>query len=193
MKPWKVVRRIEDMVVSDPALKKRVEQAWREARDWITEFDGSPNIALLVNVRAAALLPGLRALAEETENFRITAIFSDRKDEPEFISLDDFAGHLEGLKEGRIEELSVNYAWRSDAFDLDIHMVIHQVDAEKAALEVVWWSDQVFSAETNDLEQFSALAAYFIHLQDLFSAENLFISPEGGRDPLLDEEGWVEI
>lgn len=186
-------RRVENMVVSDSALKKRVEQAWSEAREWITDFDGSPTITLLVNVPAAGLLPGLRALAEETENFRITAIFSDRKDDPEFISLDDFADHLDGLKEGRVDELSVNYASRSGAFDLDIHMVIHWIDAEKLALQVVWWSDQVFSAETDHLEQFSALAAYFIHLQDLFSAANLFISPEGDRDPLLNLEGWVEL
>lgn len=177
----------------DPAVKKRIDQAWKDSQEWVAEFDGTPNLTLLINVPVEWVAPGLAALAAQTENFRITSIAAGKPDAPQFIDLAALPEHLALLQEGKLAELSVNYAVRFEAFDLDIHTIIYPVKPEKVALELDWWSDQVFSAETENYAQFAALMEYFIGLQKLFNAPNLFISPESGKDPKEGEEYWVEV
>lgn len=177
----------------DPSKKKRIDQAWEEVRDWITEFTGAPAITMLVEVPADAVVPGLRSLAEQSENLRITAIPTDMPDAPRFITLESVDDYLEQLLEDKISELSVNFGVRAEEFDLDIHMIIYWMNSEKLALELVWWSDQVFSEETDDYAQFTALVDYFTSLQSMFSSPTLFLSPESGISPGQKKEAWVEV
>jgi hypothetical protein len=177
----------------DPAFKKRIERAWEESKDWITSFTGSPHLALLVGVPPASIIPALSELAQQSENFRVTTIPAEHLDQPQFIPLEAVPVSLAQLQEGKLSELSVNYAIRLETFDLDIHLVLHALEDQKYALELVWWSDQVFSEEADPLSQFEALASYFIHLQNLFASPNLFISPEAGKDSVGGAELWVEV
>jgi hypothetical protein len=179
------------MAVSKP--DQRIDQGWKACRGWITVFDGAPTVSLLVGVPDKALLPALSSLAERTENFRITSIASAQRDEAQFISLENLSEHLEGLRAGSIADLSVNYALRSTAFDLDIHLTVYAAENQQLVLELVWWSDQVFSDETDNYAQFSDLMEYFIGLQELFSASHLLVSSESQRGPGLEAEDWVEI
>jgi len=171
-------------------MQKRIDLAWQGCAPWIVEFDGSPTITLLVEIRIGSLLPGLKMLAEGSENLRITRISAIKAIPPQFIPLDSFLEELEKLQSEQTAELSVNFKASRDAFDLDLHMVIHPLKDGKAALELVWWSDQVFSVETDNPAQFQALAGYFIELQVLFGAGSLFISPESG---IGSDESWVEL
>ncbi len=172
------------------AMKRRIDPAWQGCAPWIVEIDGSPTITLLVEVPIESLLPGLKTLAENSENLRITRISSVKAIPPQFIPLESFLEELQKLQSEQTADLSVNFEISRDAFDLDLHMVIHPVKEGKAALELAWWSDQVFSAEADSLAQFQALASYFIELQGVFGAGGLFISPESG---LASEESWVEL
>jgi hypothetical protein len=97
------------------------------------------------------------------------------------------------LQEKKLAELNVNYAFRSEAFDLDLHLVIFPLKDNNVSVELVWWNDQVFSAETDHIAQFNALLTYFVELQGLFAAEGLFLSPERGGDPSQSEESWIEV
>lgn len=177
----------------DSAVKTRIDLAWREARDWIVEFDGSPTIALLVDAPPEKIEPGLRALAAQAENFRLTVIAAGLPDGAEFIPLESFPGYFNSLREGALEELSANFAVRREAFDLDVHVVLYPLRNGNLSLELVWWSDQVFSEETDNAAQFAALMDYFIELQQLFSAAHLYISPESGLKAGEELEGWVEV
>lgn len=174
----------------DADVQGRIERAWGESKGWITDFDGSPTMTLLINIPEERVFPGIEELAEESENLRITALVTS--DEPRFITLDEFPQYLEQLRQGELTELSVNYAVRLEAFDLDIHTVAYPTGKEKEhfALEFVWWSDQVFSSETDDAAQFQALMEYFLHLQEVFGAQQVFVSPERGMEKL---EGWVQV
>lgn len=173
--------------------QKRIDQAWESCKGWITEFDGSPTVTLLVNVPPDALLPGLSTLAQKSENFRITSISAQKPALPQFIPLESLPENLALLRDGKLAELSINYAARLEAMDLDIHLVVHPLENQKVSLELDWWSDQVFSEEEDNEAQFKALMGYFIELQALFSASNLFASPESGKDPRQAAESWVEI
>lgn len=177
----------------DAADKNRLARAWVKSHDWITKFDGSPTLALLVSAPAPALQPALETIAARSENFRITAVPADQPASPRFIPLEAFPAHLALLQEGKLAEMSVNYAHRSEAFDLDIHLVIFPLKHDRVSVELVWWNDQVFSVETDYLDQFNALLTYFIELQRLFAAESLFLSPERGGDPSQSEDSWIEI
>jgi hypothetical protein len=179
------------MAVSKP--EPRIDQGWKECRGWITSFDGAPMVSLLVGVPDTSLLQGLASLAERTENFRITSIPTSQPDAAQFISLEIFSEHLDGLRAGSVADLSVNYALRSTAFDLDIHLTVFAPENQRLVLELVWWSDQVFSDEIDNYAQFSELMEYFIDLQELFSASHLLVSSESTRGPGQEAEDWVEI
>ena len=139
------------------------------------------------------MFPALDSLSGRTENFRITAIPISQPDAAQFISLESFPEFLAGLREETIADLHINYAYRAGAFDLDIHLTVFGAENHQLVLELVWWSDQVFSEETDDHEQFNQLMAYFIDLQKLFSASHLMISSESTRGPGLEAEDWIEI
>ena len=169
----------------------RIKQAWENSKDWITEFDGTPNTTVLVGISEPGLLAGIQALAGQTENFRITTIPAGQMEAAQFIPLDSLGEAVEQLKEGKLEELSANYAVRQEAFDLDIRLVIYWMENQSAAVELYWWTDQVFSIETDQPAQFAALMAYFIEVQKLFSASNLYVTPEGGQGNEV--EHWIEV
>lgn len=171
-------------------IEKRIDLAWRECKTWIVEFDGTPRLALLVDVPPEALITGLQELARGVENLRLTRIPARSPNAPEYFGMDSFSTELAKLLSGETAELSANFVFRSQDFDLDLHAIVHPVKEGKVALELDWWSDQVFSSETDDEAQFYALAEFLIELQRLFQAGELFVSPESG---LRDEEQWVEI
>lgn len=173
--------------------KSRIERAWESARSWITEFTGEPMIALFVNAPRPMLLPGLQAIAGASETLRITVIPADRPVEPVFIALDEFAENIESLYAGKLAELSANWDYQNEQFTLDLHLIIHPVGSQTAALELDWWSDQVFSSETDDPAQFAALLGYFIAIQEQFASPGLFIGSERGLDPDFQDGSWVEV
>jgi hypothetical protein len=176
-----------------PSTSQRIERSWRQCKHWITQFDGSPTIAMLVEVQADSILPALQILSKSTDKFRLTRIGAGRRDSADFINLIDFADELSLLQQAETAELNVNFGYRSPNFDLDIHMIIHPLDADRVSLELVWWSDQVFSIESDNTMQFQSLAGYLIELQQLFDASQLFIAPESGLAPHTDEGMWTEI
>jgi hypothetical protein len=171
----------------------RIEQGWKACRSWIASFDGSPTITLLVGVPDKAMFPALASLSKRAEDFRITAIPVSQPESAQFISLEAFPEHLTALRAETIADLNVNYAHRSEAFDLDIHLTVFAAENQQLVLELVWWSDQVFSEEADDHEQFRQLMAYYIDLQELFSASHLMVSSESTRGPGLEAEDWIEI
>lgn len=177
----------------DESIKKRIERAWERCKGWITAFDGTPMVALLVDVPVSSVVPGLQALAQQVENFRMTSIPAGHADRAEFIPLEALPGHWLMLQEKKLAELSANYGVRREAFELDIHLILYALDPQKAALELDWWNDQVFSEETDNPDQFFALMEYFIGLQSLFGAPGLHLSPEAGKDPAGGMEAWVEV
>ena len=171
----------------------RIEKGWKECRGWITSFDGSPTITLLVGVPDTAMFPALDRLSRLTENFRITAITVAQPDGAQFISLEAFPEHLAALRADTIADLNINYVHNADAFDLDIHLTVFAAENQQLVLELVWWSDQVFSEETDNPEQFRQLMGYFIGLQALFSASHLMVSSESNRGPGQRVDDWIEI
>lgn len=179
--------------MNDTSLQKRIDQAWEDSKDWIANFDGTPTITLLVDVPGDSFLSAITTHAGNTENFRISSMAAGQPDAVQFIPLEALPQHLALLQENKIAELSINYAVRSEAFDLDIHMVVYPLKNGKLALELDWWSDQVFSDETDNYAQFRVLGAYFAGLQTLFSSPHLFISPEAGKFASDDTDLWVEI
>lgn len=173
-------------------VQDRIDQAWENSKDWVMSFDGTPNTTVLVGISKPGLLSGMQALAGQTENFRVTTIPVGQMDAAQFIQLDSLGEALEQLKEGKLEELSANYAVRQEAFDLDIRLVIYWIENQSAAVELYWWTDQVFSIETDQPAQFAALMRYFIEVQNLFDASNLYVTPEGlGQGDEV--EHWVEV
>jgi len=171
----------------------RIDRSWKACRGWITTFDGSPTVILLVSVPDTAMLPALRSLSERAENLRITKIPANQPDEAQFTSLEAFPENLAELRAETIADLHVNYAHRSPAFDLDIHLTVFAAEKQQLVLEFVWWSDQVFSEETDHYAQYKALMEYFIDLQELFSASHLMLNSESAGGPGMDIEDWIEI
>jgi hypothetical protein len=188
-------------------VQKRIERAWTGAKAWITDFTGAPNAALLVNAPAEQVAPGLGHIAQAAQALRITIIPTDKPSEAQFVELDSVPTQVERLLNGELAELSANWATQQAAFDLDLHLIVHPLTGGQAgksdasaeppvrlvSLELDWWSDQVFSDETDNPAQFAALAAHFIELQGLFAAANLFISAESGLDPGAETDEWVEV
>lgn len=168
----------------------RINLAWRECKGWITGFDGTPRLTLLIDVPLDAIQPGLEELASQVENLRFTCIPAKSATMPERFELSEFSGQLAKLLSGEAAELSANFVLCHPAFDLDLHLVLHPIKEGRLALEAAWWSDQVFSSETDDEAQFQALARYFIQFQQTFQAGGLFLSSESG---LEDEDEWVEV
>lgn len=177
----------------DITVQKRIDQAWDGAKGWITEFGGSPTATLLTEVPPDKVVPGFSAIAGGAENFRITAIPQGSLEGTKFISLEEFPAHLEQLLQGKLGELSVNWAVRNPAFELDLHAVIYPLEKGTVSLLIDWWSDQVFSVEEDNRAQFAALMAYFLELQALFEAANLFLSAESSLDPTAEDESWIEV
>lgn len=182
-----------NMAVTRPAIQKRIDQAWANCKGWITEIQGSPVIILLANVPAMSIFPALQSIASDSENFRLTAIPATNPDKPQFIPLDSFPENLALLQEDKLAELSANYTIKTVAFELDLHLVIFPMKDQKAAIQLVWWNDQVFLDETDPYTQFKSLMGYFIDIQAIFSGQNLFASPDTGEDPVEAIESWVEI
>lgn len=174
-------------------LQKRIDLAWNQCKDWITRFEGSPTEAFLMDIPLDALSPALQTIAQQTEGFRISTISARQHDLAEFISLDSLQKNIELLQSGELAELNVNYAVRSEAFELDIHSVLYLLEKQKFVLELIWWTDQVFSEETDNYQQFKALMVYFINLQNLFQAKTLLVSPEIGASSGQEVEKGVEI
>lgn len=185
---------------------KRIEQAWAGAKSWIAAFTGAPTTALLVNAPAAGVAPGLAQVAEQAQNLRITIIRADKPNEAQYTALESAAEQVGHLISGELVELSANWAVQQAAFDLDLHMIVHPLasspkpqtvdapaPAQLVSLQIDWWSDQVFSEETDNPAQFAALADYFIALQQVFGAGNLFLSAESGLDPQSQGDEWVEV
>jgi hypothetical protein len=177
----------------EQTMQKRIDQAWAGCKKWITEFTGTPTAALLTNTPAANVAPGFGVIAGRSQDFRITVIPEGGIEETKFIPLDEFPDALTLLLEGKLNELSVSWGLRSEAFELDLHAIIHPLGEGLASIQIDWWNDQVFSVETDNPAQFAALAEYFLELQELFGAANLFISSEGGLDPAAENEDWIEI
>jgi hypothetical protein len=177
----------------DPSRKKRIDSAWSSASEWITDFDGSPTVTLLVNIPPDALLPGLIALAAQAEDFRVTSIPIDRPSAAEFVPLDSLPEQINHLREGKLAELSANYTAHLEKIDLDARLLIYPVGDGKSALELDWWGDQVFLDDTDPASQFAVVAVYFLDLQALFQAPQVFLTPESGKDPESGSTDWVEI
>jgi len=193
-------------MTTDTGIPKRIEQAWNGAKGWITEFTGAPTAALLVNAPAKRVPAGLAQVTSQAQNLRLTIIPADKPSEAQFVDLESAATQMERLQAGELAEVSANWAIQQEAFDLDLHMIVHplrdnpkqqekegEAPAAMVSLQVDWWSDQVFSEETDNLAQFAALVSYLTSLQELFGATNLFLSAESGLDPQAEGDDWVEV
>jgi hypothetical protein len=59
------------------ALQKRIERAWQNSKDWITEFDGSATEAYLTNAAVDSLPQAFAELAGQSKTFRVSTISAD--------------------------------------------------------------------------------------------------------------------
>lgn len=172
--------------------QKRMERAWQKSKSWITEFDGSATEAYLTNVDIGGLPQAFAALAQGSQDFRVSVISGDTEDQPQFVSPETIQNHITRLQKGQIAGLNMNYMTRLDGFDLNAHMVVHTLGQQKVDLEVVWWADQVFTEEADPYQRFQALVQYFFNLQSLFQAARLYIGPETFERP-SSGSSWLEI
>ncbi len=173
--------------------EKRIERAWKESKDWVAEFSGSPAKTYLMNVPAKSLPEALQRLAQQSENFRVSVISGQHQDEARFVGLETVPENLNLLMKDEIAELSFGFSAPLAGFVLDIRMIVYPLDSENYALELVWWRDQAFPDDADPQERFRILASYFIQLQVLFHAPNLFIGPETEEMPSKESRAWVEI
>ena len=185
------------------ALQRRIDRAWLNCKDWITEFDGSASQAYLARIDMGVLPKAMNTLAQESSSFRVSAIAPEedggggaRGDETyrsEYVDLESIHEQLARLQRDEIAGLNVNYARHFEAFDIDLHLIINPSGKQKVDLEIVWWSDQVFSDDADNYPEFKALASYFIALQNLFQADKLYIGPETFEEPGPGSTDWVEV
>lgn len=177
------------------ANQKRIERAWQNLRGWITEFDGSATQTYLTNISTDILLQAVKSLAEQSANFRVATISGEEEVQSQIVRPETIQENLARLLTDEIAELNINYVASLEGLDLDIHMVVNTVGGQKVDLEIVWWSDQVFSdlEEAENFSYFQTLMEYFIALQELFNAQKLYVGPETFDRPRPGSDQWEEI
>jgi hypothetical protein len=176
----------------DP-VQKRIERAWQNSKDWITEFDGSATEAYLTNAAVERLPQTFAELAGQFKTFRVSTISTEDEEVSEFVSPESIAENVARLQRGEIAGLNVNASTRLEGFDLDLHIIVNTIGSRKVDLEMVWWSDQIFPEDVEPRSRFDALVRYFIQLQDQFKAAKLYIGPETFDKPSPGSLSWVEI
>ncbi len=174
------------------AAEKRIDRAWQNTRDWITDFDGSPTETYLTGIAADTLPQAIETLARQSENFRLSTISGQEADLSQPVGLETFPDNLARLIKGEIAGLNANYAARLQGFDLDIHLVVHVAGERQVDLEIIWWGDQAFPDDTDHAQRFRSIIDYFIGLQSLFKASKLYIGPESWDKPGTGES-WIEV
>lgn len=175
------------------ANEKRIVRAWRKCKSWITGFTASPTKTYLMNVPENSLAQNMQALAQQSENFRVSVISGQHQDESYYIGLEALPENLDLLIKDEIAELSMNFSAQLTEFVLGIRMIVFPLVSQLYALELEWWGDQVFPDDVDDYARFQILMRYFITLQGLFHAANLFVGPETAEMPGQETEAWVEI
>jgi hypothetical protein len=181
------------------AQKRRIEQAWRMSKDWITESDGSARQAYLASVNVDALPGVIGALAEESGGLRVSTISAGDEDggeQPmhgEFVSPETIRQQVSRLQRDEIDGLNVDYPVRLKELVIDLHVVVVTMGKQKVDLEIVWWPDQVFLDDGDPVQAFEALLGYLISLQDRLKASKLYIGPETFESPGPGSLDWVEV
>jgi hypothetical protein len=172
---------------------KRIDRAWQETKDWITEFDGSATQAYLPGITDHHLAKGLQQVAGQAQDFRITIVSAEDEGTAVFADLDTLAFNVDRLRAGQIAGLNINCKMLLDDLPLELHLVIHPSGKTKADLEIVWWADQVFDEEGDARARFNGLIGYFITLQNLFQSGKLYIGPESFEKPRPGSQSWIDI
>ncbi len=171
----------------------RIEKAWKQTSQWVTEFTGSPNQIYLSNVPIGRFASGVATLATQTQKLRISAI---PRGEVENIGVIDLASGEEAVAAiGRKDTASVNvdYTMPMDGMDLDIHTIVERTPSGAVDLELIWWPDQAFPENLDPFPRFRVILAFFIRLQELFSAKRLYLGSETPEKPAPGSVDWIEI
>ena len=172
---------------------ERVQQAWQKNKNWITQFDGSPNEAFLSEIAIDLFLKGVEKLAQESPDLRVAVISVDVDAQSQNIRPDSLQEYLILLQKGAIGGMHINYTAHLADFDLDLHMVVSLERKRWVDLEIVWWADQAFPDDTDHHQRFTEITRYFLYLQDLFKSPRLYFGPESIDKPGSDLSSWVEI
>ncbi len=171
----------------------RINKAWQQTKEWLTQFEGSASEAFLPNLDSANLPQQLNKAAGETKSFRMAAVAPDNSEKEISITLESINKNLEEYLQGELDGLNGNFTAQLEGFDVDFHFILHLLRGNSIGMELVWWADQVFEDDTDARERFNQLIIYLIHLQELFSATELFIGQENIDRPGVEAIDWKEV
>ncbi len=171
----------------------RIELAWRKCRSWITQASGAPVETYLGGVPNASLPAAMEWLKDRSSDLRLLVILAGPGDHSTPVNASAFEVTLARLAAGAIAGMDANYTAHINGFDLSIHMIFHPAAAQHTDLELVWWGDEAFPDDSDYRGRFRDIAEYWIGLQDLLSAQHIWIGPEAGEPPGPRAEGWVRL
>jgi hypothetical protein len=171
----------------------RVENAWKIASAWITDFNGNANQAYLLNIPLGRFAPGLAVLSAQTHQFRISLIPKGELDADFVTYLNTFEEAAEAIVRKDTAALNIDYTAMLDGLEIEIHTIVDRTPSNALTFDLVWWPDQAFPEGEDPRPRFDKIMHFFIRLQELFSAKRLYISPETPEKPAPGSVDWVEI
>jgi len=187
----------KDMVNLAGKSQERIQQAWQECNSWITDFAGSAIQAYFTEVQLERLPEVVSNLMTKTRNFR-ASIFTKGEDQPaQFIPPETLYTSVQRLERGEIDGVSVDFTNSFESFDLDFHLIVYALGRNLLEIELVWWTDQVFTDESDEAgdayQRFEAFMNFLIDLQEAFHAPHLLMGPEIYERPGPETESWIEV
>jgi hypothetical protein len=171
----------------------RINNAWQQTKEWITQFEGSASEAFLPNLDVQSLGAQLFQLAGETRDFRMAAVAPDNSEQEIEVSLESLAKNLEDYLQGEIEGLNGNFSAQIEELLVDFHFILHILRGNAIGMELVWWADQVFEEEADSHRRFDLLIDYLMHLEVLFKATGLFLGQENLEEPGVEAIQWISV
>ena len=177
--------------------QKRIQQAWKECESWITDFAGSAIQAYFTEVQMERLPETISSLLKRTRNLRASIFTKGEEQAAEYIALETLYTNVQRLEQGEIDGVSVDFTSSFASFDLDFHLIVYALGENQLEVELVWWSDQVFTDESDEAgdayQRFEAIMNLFIQLQETFRATHFLMGPELYEHPGPETESWIEV
>lgn len=171
----------------------RIELAWRHCRGWITEATGAPVETYLMGANAQALPEALQTLRAQSPDLRLMVISAEAGDQSMPVDPGAAGVTLARLAAGTVGGVDANFTVALEDFDLSIHMIVHPTEAGEMNLELIWWGDEAFPDGSDYRQRFRQIAAYWIGLQALVQAREIYIGPEAVEPPGPRSAGWVKL
>ncbi len=175
----------------------RIVQAWKACQDWITDFSGSAVQAYYTEVRLERLPNAISSLITQTRDFRVSVYTKNEERPADFIAPEAVFANILRLEQGEVEGISLDFTAPFPSFDLDFHLIIYPLGNHAFELELVWWTDRVFTDESDQsgdtYQRFETLVSFLIDLQNAFQSPHLLMGPEIYEHPGPETESWIEV